>query len=281
MAIVMKGLDVTLAMKEKMAAETENLKKRGIYPTLAIVRAGEKPEDLSYEKGAIKRCESVGVICNVFAFPEDISEENFADEIEKINRDQSIHGVLVFRPLPKHINEERIKSLMLPFKDVDCMSPVNIAKVFAGDESGFAPCTPEAVIEMINYYEILIEGKNVVVIGRSMVVGKPLAMLLLKKNGTITICHTRTRNIQEVCKRADVLIAAAGKPKMVNKDFVMPGAVVFDVGINVDSNGNICGDVDFDNVLDIAGKITPVPGGVGTVTNSVLVKHVIKAAQNT
>ncbi|NSW89800.1 MAG: bifunctional 5,10-methylene-tetrahydrofolate dehydrogenase/5,10-methylene-tetrahydrofolate cyclohydrolase [Firmicutes bacterium] len=279
MALIMKGSEVTKAMKDKMIIEVEELKNKGILPTLAIVRLGERPDDLAYERGAIKRCESVGINCTVFAFSEDISEEGLINEINKINVDGNIHGILVFRPLPKHIDEEKIKGIICPDKDVDCMNPVNIAKVFAGDGSGFAPCTPEAVIEMIDYYKIPVESKNVVVIGRSMVVGKPLSMLLLKKHGTVTICHTRTKNLEEICKRADILIAAAGKAKMVNRNFISPSTVVIDVGINVDPDGNLCGDVDFDSVADIAGSITPVPGGVGTVTTSVLAKHVIQAAR--
>lgn len=278
MAILLKGSEVTKAMKEKMTAQVEELKRKGISPSLAIIRLGEKPDDLAYERGAIKRCESVGVLCSVLEFPEGMQEEKLVNKIESLNRDKNVHGILVFRPLPKHINEEKLKAIICPKKDIDCMSPVNIAKVFAGDESGFAPCTPEAVIELIDHYGITIEGKNVVVIGRSMVVGKPLSMLLLKKNATVTICHTRTKNLQEVCQKADILVAAAGRAKMVNRNFILSGAVVIDVGINVDDNGNLCGDVDFNDVAGIAGSITPVPGGVGTVTASVLVKHAIRAA---
>jgi len=279
MAFLLKGSEVTKAMKDKMIIEVEELKRKGILPTLALVRLGERPDDLSYERGAIKRCEGVGINCRVFKFSESISVEELINETNKINNDKSIHGILMFRPLPKHINEDKITRAISPDKDVDCMNPVNIAKVFAGDESGFAPCTPEAVIEMIEHYKIPVEGKNVVVIGRSMVVGKPLSMLLLKKHGTITICHTRTKNLEEICKRADILVAAAGKAKMINKNFVSPGVIIFDVGINVDPDGKLCGDVDLDSVVEIVEGITPVPGGVGTVTTSVLAKHVVRAAE--
>lgn len=281
MALLLKGSEVTKDMKDKMIIDVEKLKNKGILPALALVRLGERPDDLSYERGAIKRCEGVGINCKTFEFPDNITSEELIGEIIKINNDKSIHGILMFRPLPKHIDENKIKQIISPDKDVDCMNPINIAKVFAGDETGFAPCTPEAVIEMIDYYKIPVEGKNVVIIGRSMVVGRPLSMLLLKKHGTITICHTRTKNLEEVCKRADILVAAAGKSKMVNKNFVSPDTVVFDVGINVDSDGKLCGDVDFDSVAHIAESITPVPGGVGTVTTSVLAKHVICAAGKT
>ena len=280
MTLILSGSEVVKSMKENLTARVEKLKGHGIIPTLAIVRLGEKPDDLAYEKGIKKRCEITGINHKVFEFPEDISEQQLTNELLKIDGDENIHGILVFRPLPKHIGEERIKNIISPQKDVDCMNPVNMAKVFAGDESGFAPCTPEAVIEMMDYYRISLEGKNAVIIGRSMVVGRPLSMLLLKKNATVTICHTRTQELEEVCRRADILIAAAGKAKMVKRNYVAPGAVVIDVGINVDQDGNICGDVDFEDVQDVAGSITPVPGGIGSITTSVLAKHVIQAAEN-
>ncbi|HHV95747.1 MAG TPA: bifunctional 5,10-methylene-tetrahydrofolate dehydrogenase/5,10-methylene-tetrahydrofolate cyclohydrolase [Clostridiaceae bacterium] len=279
MAELLKGLEVTKAMREKMIFEVEELNSMGITPTLGIIRVGARPDDLSYEKGAVKRCESVGVKVKVFELGENISQAELEEKIKEVNNDSLIHGILLFRPLPAHLNEENIKFLVSPQKDIDCMNPINIAKVFAGDESGFAPCTPEAVVEILDYYNIPVEGKNVAVIGRSMIVGKPLSMLLLKRNATITICHTRTKNITDITKNAEILIVAAGKAKLVTRDYISPGAVVIDVGINVDEKGNLCGDVDFNSVEEVAGKITPVPGGVGTVTTSVLVKHVIKAAK--
>jgi len=280
MAILMKGMEVVNAMKDRMLKEVEELKTKGITPGLGIVRLGARPDDLSYEKGAIKRCEGLGIKCRVFEYPESLSQQELIEEIKKINQDDSIHGILLFRPLPKHIDENKIKYVISPDKDVDCLSPVNVAKVFEGDETGFAPCTPEAVIEMLDHYNIDVKGKKVTVIGRSLVVGKPLSMLLLKKHATITICHTRTRNLEETCKAADILIAAAGKAKMVTDAFVSEGQIVIDVGINVDENGNLCGDVDFEKVEKIVSAITPVPGGVGSVTTSVLAKHVIQAAKN-
>ncbi|MCR4434774.1 MAG: tetrahydrofolate dehydrogenase/cyclohydrolase catalytic domain-containing protein [Clostridiales bacterium] len=278
MAVVMKGSEVANAMKEKMIKEVEALKAKGIAPTLGIVRLGARPDDLAYEKGAVKRCETVGIGSKVFEYPEKITQAELIDEINKINADKTIHGILLFRPLPKHIDENVIKYVISPQKDIDCLNPVNVAKVFEGDESGFAPCTPTAVVEMLDFYNISLEGKRVVVVGRSLVVGKPLAMMLLKKNATVTICHTRTRNLQETCRNAEILIAAAGKAKMVTGDFIPKGGVVVDVGINLDENGNLCGDVDYQAAEGIASHITPVPGGVGTVTSSVLAKHVIKAA---
>ncbi|NMB97551.1 MAG: bifunctional 5,10-methylene-tetrahydrofolate dehydrogenase/5,10-methylene-tetrahydrofolate cyclohydrolase [Clostridiaceae bacterium] len=279
MAGLLKGLEVTKAMKEEMFVEVEKLNSIGITPTLGIIRVGARPDDLSYEKGAIKRCESVGVKVKVFELAEDISQEELEHKIKEVNNDNLIHGILVFRPLPSHLSEESIKSLISPEKDIDCMNPVNIAKVFAGDESGFAPCTPEAVIEILDYYNIPIQGKNVVVIGRSMVVGKPLSMLLLKRNATVTICHTKTKNIKDIAKNADILVAAAGKANMITRDYISTGTIVIDVGINVDEEGNLCGDVNFKSAEEVADKITPVPGGVGTVTTFVLVKHVIRATK--
>lgn len=279
MSIIMKGADVAKAMKEDLIKEVGELKEKGISPCLAIVRVGARPDDLAYERGAMKRMESTGIGCQVFELPEDISQEAFEEEFRKVNDDPQIHGILLFRPLPKHLDEEPVKAMINPWKDVDCMSPVNIAKVFSGDETGFAPCTPEAVMEMLDYYKIDLTGKKVTVVGRSMVVGKPLSMLLLKKNATITVCHTRTADLSGTCRDAEILVAAAGKAKMVTEDMVGEGAVVVDVGINVDEEGKMCGDVDYDNVEAKASYISPVPGGVGSVTSSVLAKHVVKGAK--
>lgn len=279
MAELMLGKEVVSSMKDRMLKDVEELKKAGIEPCLAIVRLGARPDDLAYERGAIKRCEGIGIKCKVFEYPEDFSQEELVNEIDMINEDKSVHGILLFRPLPKHIDENVIKHTIKPEKDIDCLSPINVAKVFEGDETGFAPCTPEAVIEMLDHYGIELKGKRVTVIGRSLVVGKPLSMLLLKRHATITICHTRTKNLEETCRNAEILIAAAGKAKMVTDEFVSEGQVVVDVGINVDEKGNLCGDVDFEKVEGKVSHITPVPRGVGTVTTSVLAKHVIQAAK--
>jgi len=279
MAVLMKGLDVANSMKVKIMSDVERLKKDGIDPCLAIIRLGARPDDLAYERGAIKRCESLGISCKVIELPENISQDDLIKRMQETNNDSSVHGILLFRPLPAHINEKVIKHVISPDKDIDCLNPVNVAKVFEGDETGFAPCTPAAVMEMLEHNNIDVTGKRVVVIGRSLVVGKPLSMLLLKKNATVTICHTKTKNIEEICRSAEILIAAAGKAKMVTDKYVSPGQIIIDVGINLDNEGNLCGDVDFASVEKIAGYITPVPGGVGTVTTSVLAKHVVKAAE--
>ncbi len=277
--VLMRGADVNAAMKENMTGRVERLKEKGIQPVLNIIRVGKRADDLAYERGAGRRMESVGVEMRVTELAEDISMERLIETFSDINEDGNVHGIMLFRPLPGHLDEAEIASLIDPAKDVDCMSPVNIAKVFTGDESGFAPCTAQAVMEMLDRYEMDLRGKNVTIVGRSMVVGKPLAMLMLKKNATVTICHTGTANLAEECRRADIVVAAAGKAKMITADMIRKGSVVVDVGINVDEDGNLCGDVDFESVAQLTSRISPVPGGVGGVTSSVLAEHVIRAAE--
>ncbi|MBR9952070.1 bifunctional 5,10-methylenetetrahydrofolate dehydrogenase/5,10-methenyltetrahydrofolate cyclohydrolase [Eubacteriaceae bacterium Marseille-Q4139] len=278
MSGVMKGAETAKAMKESMEEQVHALKEKGIVPCLAIVRVGARPDDLAYERGAKKRMEMVGGECRVHELPETIGQAELEQEFQAVNEDPSVHGILLFRPLPKHLDEEPLKAMINPLKDVDCMSPVNIAKVFSGDESGFAPCTAEAVMKLFEHYGVELSGKRVTVVGRSMVVGKPLAMLLLKANATVTVCHTRTKDLKEACRSAEILAAAAGKAKMITADMIADGAVVADVGINVDEDGALCGDVDFEAVSAKASLISPVPGGVGSVTSSVLASHVIRSA---
>ena len=278
MSTVMMGTDVAKSMKEDLIRRTEELKRRGISPKLCIVRVGSRPDDLAYERGAKKRMELVGIDCQVLELTEDISQAEFEAAFQKVNQDPGVHGILLFRPLPAHLDEEPVKALIDPRKDVDGMSAVNLAKVFAGDETGFAPCTAEAVMAMLESYGIDLKGKRAVVVGRSMVIGKPVAMLLLKKHATVTICHTRTEDIKGTCRQAQILIAAAGKAKMISGDMVGVGAVVADVGINVDEEGNLCGDVDFEEAKEKASYISPVPKGVGSVTTSVLADHVLRGA---
>jgi methylenetetrahydrofolate dehydrogenase (NADP+)/methenyltetrahydrofolate cyclohydrolase len=278
MSVMMKGSEVVAAMKEELLRAVEKLVQKGVVPQLDIVRVGVRPDDLAYERGAMKRMEGAGIHCKVIELPESISQADFEKEFSAVNGDPDIHGILLFRPLPKQLDEESVRNIINPKKDIDCLSPVNMAKVFSGDESGFAPCTPEAVMEVLAHYGIDVKGKRVTVVGRSMVVGKPLSMLLLKKNATVTICHTRTTDLGATCRNAEILIAAAGKTAMITADFVSDGTVVVDVGINVNSEGKLCGDVDFAAVEPKCSYITPVPGGVGTVTSSVLAKHVVRAA---
>jgi len=277
--ILMKGAEVNAAMKERMINRVDALKKKGVQPVINIVRIGNRSDDLAYERGARKRMESVGVEMKITELPEDISQADFVKAFRKVNEDKTVHGIMLFRPLPKHLDESEIASIINPIKDVDCMSPVNIAKVFMGDEGVFAPCTAKAVMEMLVHYEVDLSGKNVVIVGRSMVVGKPLAMLMLKKNATVTVCHTRTVDLAEKCRRADVIVAAAGRAGMITGDMISRGTIVVDVGININEEGKLCGDVEFESVEPQASYISPVPGGVGGVTSSVLASHVIKAAE--
>lgn len=277
--ILMKGAEVNAAMKERMINRVDALKKKGVQPVINIVRIGNRSDDLAYERGARKRMESVGVEMKITELPEDVSQADFVKAFRKVNEDKTVHGIMLFRPLPKHLDESEIASIINPIKDVDCMSPVNIAKVFMGDEGVFAPCTAKAVMEMLAHYEVDLSGKNVAIVGRSMVVGKPLAMLMLKKNATVTVCHTRTVDLAEKCRRADVVVAAAGRAGMITGDMISRGTVVVDVGININKEGKLCGDVEFESVEPQASYISPVLGGVGGVTSSVLASHVIKAAE--
>lgn len=273
---VLKGLPVANAINESIAQEIS--KMNGAVPHLAIIRVGERPDDISYERGATKKMEKVGFDCTSYTFPKDIDNDTFQKEFDKINESDSVDGILLLRPLPRHLDEKAVVNRIAPDKDLDGISPVNMAKVFAGDESGFAPCTAEAVIEMLDYAGMDLTGKRVTVVGRSLVIGKPVAMLLMKKNATVTICHTKTADMRATCKNAEIVVAAAGVAKMIDSSYISDGAVVVDVGINVDSEGNLCGDVDFDDIADAASVATPVPGGVGSVTTSVLAKHLLKAA---
>ena len=273
--IILKGSDVAASINEEIIKKLKDRKK---IPELAIIRVGEKPDDLAYERGAVKRLDKVGMKHTLFIFDETISNDDFLAEFDRINSDDGIDGILLLRPLPKHINEKEVENRILPSKDVDGISPVNMAKVYAGDDTGFAPCTAEAVIEALKYAHIDLSGKNVTVIGRSLVIGKPAAMLLIKNNATVTVCHTKTSDLPGKCRNADIIIAAAGKAKMVTSDYVRDGQIIIDVGINADEEGNLCGDVDFEEVSKKASVITPVPGGIGSVTTSVLAKHLLRAA---
>ena len=280
MGEIIKGKPVGDALSEVLKGECEALVKDGIQPKLAILRVGAKPNDLSYEKGALKKCDTIGIKAEVTELPEGTTQEQHIEALEKLNKDSSVHGILTFRPLPKGIDEEVIKNVIAPEKDVDCFSPMNTAKLMEGDKTGFPPCTPTAVVEILKHYNVPLKGAKVVVLGRSMVVGKPVSMLLLGENATVTICHSKTQDLQKVCADADVLVAGVGRARMVTADYVKEGAVVIDVGINAKpEGGGICGDVDTDDVVGKASMVTPVPAGVGSVTTSILAKHVIKACK--
>jgi len=273
----LRGMPVVKQIAADAALQVEELKKKGIEPKLAVVRVGEREDDLSYERGLLKRFDAVGALVESVVFPLDVTQEELEAGIKKLNEDDKVHGILVFRPLPKHLDEEVIKEMVSPMKDVDCMGSANTAHVFAQDGKGHAPCTPQAVIEMLDFYGYDLTGKKAVVVGRSMVVGKPLAQMLLKKNATVTICHTKTADLRAEVKAADFVFACAGVAKMLDASYISEGQVVIDVGINV-MDGKLCGDVDYESVSEIAAAATPVPGGVGTVTTSVLLKHVLVSA---
>lgn len=279
MAMLLKGAEVSKALNEKIKKEVVELKEKGIYPTLAMVRVGERPDDISYEKGATKRCENVGVLAKHFVLSEDIIEEELLEVIHNINEDDSIHGILLFRPLPKHLNEDTICNAIETKKDVDGVKNASLAGIFTGSGEGFAPCTPRACIEILDYYGIDCTGKKAVVIGRSLVVGKPVAMMLLEKNATVTICHSKTKDLPSVCREADIIIVAAGSMRMIGKECFREGQIVLDVGIHVDNEGKLCGDVKFEEAEGVVKAITPVPGGVGAVTNGVLALNVLEAAK--
>jgi methylenetetrahydrofolate dehydrogenase (NADP+)/methenyltetrahydrofolate cyclohydrolase len=277
MGEIIKGKPVADAISEELIQKVEMLKTKDITPKLAIVRVGADSSDLAYERGALKRCEAIGMLAEVKELPVDISQDDFIAELKKINEDKSVNGILTFRPFPKQLDEKVIKYIIAPEKDVDCFSPVNVAKIMENDATGFAPCTPSAVMEILKYYRVPRSGKKAVVVGRSMVVGKPVSMLLLNENATVTICHSKTEDMPGVCSEADILVVGIGRAKMINSSYVKEGAVVIDVGINVDENGNMCGDVDTEDCLTKATMITPVPAGVGSVTTSILAKQTIKA----
>ena len=281
MAKLLLGKEVNAALNARIQADCEALKAKGVQPTLAIVRCGERPDDLSYERGATKRAETLGVAVEKFLLPEDVTKEALLAVIDDINANEKIHGVLLFRPLPKHLkaDQDEICNRLDPRKDVDGMTDISNAGVFMGKSVGFAPCTPAACMEILNHYDIDCTGKKAVVIGRSLVVGKPAAMMLMGKNATVTVCHTRTKDVAAEAREADILISAAGVLKSLTKEFVRPGQIVVDVSINWDEEkGGIAGDAVFEEIEPIVDAITPVPGGVGAVTTSVLIGHVVEAA---
>jgi len=279
MAQLLKGAAVVEVMNEATANAVDALKARGVTPTLAIVRVGERGDEIAYERGAMKRCEKVGVAARQVTLPSDCTQDGLVAAIEGLNRDATVHGVLLLRPLPAHIDDDVVRNVLDPRKDIDGITDASVAGVFTNDGNGFAPCTPQACMEVLDYYGVDLQGKRAVVVGRSLVVGKPAAMMLLDRNATVTVCHSRSRNLPALCRAADVIIACVGRPAMLDATCLTPGQTVIDVGINVLNDGTLVGDVDFAAAKDVVAALTPVPGGVGTVTTSVLVKHVVEAAQ--
>ena len=280
MGEILKGKPVADSITEDIKAKVERLKNSGLNPKLAILRVGNDPSDLSYERGALARMAKCGIDVEVLELSDDVTEDSLIAHLEYVSDRKDINGILIFRPLPGHLDEDRIKNFISPSKDVDCFSPANVAKIMEGDKTGFSPATPSAVMEILKFYKIDLSGKHCVVLGRSMVVGKPVSMLLLGQNATVTICHSKTKDLKNICKMADVLIAAVGRAKMVDESFIKEGAIVIDVGINMDDTGNLNGDVDFESCINKASMITPVPGGVGGVTTSVLAQNVLKACED-
>ena len=278
MAKILSGKEVSARVKAELRLEAEKLTAAGTKPGLAVVIVGEDPASLVYVANKEKTCNELGMHSEKYAMPENTTEEELLALIEKLNADENIHGILVQLPLPSHLDDKTIINNILPEKDVDAFHPANVGKIMIGDFD-FVPCTPAGVMELIKESGVEVEGKECVVIGRSNIVGKPMSMLLLHKNGTVTICHSRTQNLKETTKRADILVAAVGIAKFVKADMVKPGAVVIDVGMDRDENGKLCGDVDFDEVEKIAGAITPVPGGVGPMTIAMLMKNTVTAVK--
>lgn len=280
---LLKGKDAADAINQGILKRTPALYEKGIVPTLAIVRVGENPSDIAYENGAVKKAKTLGLQPEKFICPADIAQEDLIEVIKAINNDEKIHGILLLQPLPKFIDADAVRNTLCPEKDLDCISDASLARLFLGQEEGFSPCTAEACIEILKHYRIEIKGKKIVVIGRSMVIGRPVAMMLLKENATITICHTKTppEDMRAICKSADIIIAAAGHAGTLTADMVSSGQVIIDVGINFNEAGKMCGDVDFEPVSDIVSALTPVPGGVGSVTTTLLMKHLVEAAERT
>ena len=280
MAELLKGKAVAASLNEATRQTFQSLKDKGITVTLAVVRVGNREDDLSYEKGIIRRCEETGVEVNRYILPEDVGIDEFYGLLDRLNKDPDIHGILMFRPLPKHLGNEKARNSIAPQKDVDGCTDASLAGVFTNKPTGFSPCTAEAAMEILKYYHIELAGRNVVVLGRSLVVGRPLAMLLMHENATVTICHTGTLNTPEITRNSDIIISCIGHAENITAEYVKPGQTVIDVGITYsETKHKICGDCLFEEVEPIVDKITPVPGGVGSVTTAVLIHHVALAAE--
>jgi len=280
MSELLKGAPAASALDEKTIEKVNELKARGIQPCLAMLRVGEDEGALSYERGAIKRCDKVGIAVKEVVLPADVTQEKLMETIDALKNDADVHGVLMFRPLPKTLDEKTACEALAPKKDVDGITTGSMAKIYSGAGEGFAPCTATSVMEMLKYYNVELSGKRAVVVGRSLVIGRPVAMLLMQANATVTVCHTKTRNMAEIVREADVLVVAAGKGESIGKEYFRPGQVVVDVGINwSESRQKLVGDVKFDEAEPIVSAISPVPGGVGSMTTAILASHVVEAAE--
>lgn len=280
MAELLKGKEAAAAMNEETAAHITVLKEKGINPCLAILRVGERPDDISYENGAVKRCESLGASVKKVILPSDTDTETFYRTLDGLNQDPAVHGILMFRPLPRELDNERARNAILPEKDIDGCSDGSLAGVFTGTRNGFAPCTAEAAIAVLDHYGIELSGKRAVVLGRSLVVGRPLAMMLVQRNATVTICHTRTVDIPSIAREADIIFTCMGQPEKLDASYVREGQIVVDISICWnEKKGKLCGDCAFEEVEPVVERITPVPGGVGAVTTAVLMRHLVQAAE--
>ncbi len=279
MARILYGAPVAQTLTEKLVPRTRALLGRGTVPTLAILRVGDRPADLAYQAGALRRCGKVGIAVKEVALPEDCTQGELLAAVREINGDEAVHGCLMLCPLPDREMEEKARALLDPRKDVDGMTPASLAEVFTGRGEGYPPCTAQACMELLEHYGIDPAGKDVAVVGRSLVVGRPLGMLLLRKNATVTLCHTATKEPWRLCREAEILVAAAGRAGLITKEWVSPGQTVVDVGTNLLPDGRLTGDVAFEEVEAVVGAVTPVPGGVGGITTAVLCKHVVEAAE--
>ena len=277
MALRIDGKRISSEIKEELKEQVAALKEQGIHPCMAVIQVGNDPASTVYVGNKKKACAYIGIESRAYELPEETSQEELLSLICDLNEDESVHGILVQLPIPAHMDEREVIHAIRPDKDVDGFHPQSVGALSIGEE-GFVSCTPAGIIELLKRSGIEIEGKECVVVGRSNIVGKPMAMLLLRENGTVTVCHSRTRDLKEVCKRADILVAAIGKPKFFDETYVKEGAAVIDVGIHRQDNGKLCGDVDYEKVEPIAGAITPVPGGVGPMTIAMLMNNCVKAA---
>lgn len=276
---ILKGKPVSEKIDSWVTHQTSELKESGITPKLGIVRVGKREDDIAYERSVLRKCKKVGIDCEVFEYEESISDELFQDAVRAINMSNDVHGILMFRPLPEHIDQEEVTKLFRPEKDIDGILPCSLGSVLMGSDVGFAPCTAESVFEILKHYEIPLRGSNVAVVNCSNVVGKPLAMMLANGDATPTVCHIYTRDIKQILSGSDIVVTAIGKAKHFTKDYLNNGQIVIDVGINVDEDGCLCGDVDYNSVVNNVSGITPVPGGVGGVTASILLRNVVTACK--
>ena len=279
MTKLLSGKEVITSLHADLSARVEVLKDACVFPMLAIVRIGERSDDVAYETSACKRCETLGVSVQRFLLPENATQDELLRQIERINADSGIHGCLLMRPLPKGFDEDRLRNVLLPQKDIDGITDLSLSGVYANTRQGFPPCTAQACMEVLDHFDVPIAGRRAVVVGRSLVAGKPIAMLLLNRNATVTVCHSKTEALPAICREADILVVAAGRRDVVDKDCFSPGQTVIDVGIHLGIDGKLYGDVHMDDAAPIVQAITPVPGGVGLVTTTVLVKHVVEAAE--